>query len=398
MILFVTTLITISMCSSYIDIDHQDTYFTNLHANNYILAVFHNPKNNSKLTKHLKAVLQLLDESKIIKEHKIVVEFVDTVKLPFFDSHYDLEGKNAMMLFIRDQMINVEDFVFNLEQVYRNSMTESELITKLEDFVSEKINNISIEVLSIQHFRDLILSKRILGLYSGSKNTNFNIYFHIARKNIDFNFAHTFDPQLKEIIFKELEVASVPETDAFFIIRHSEELNDFDNQMVVTTTDFDEKNLSEFIEYNRFNKLRGPEEGNEIFKRMTQKYQPLVLFVKNSSENSDKFRIFKESVQALPKKLIYSYVEIDSNYIGSFIQIFMIENAPMNPNNIYFMWMTPMRTFKIEQYGGNYNRQDIMNFVMKSYDECERTLSFVRSHLYDYKGDDRNAQLITEEL
>ena len=382
---------------SYTEVEHQDEHFSNIHAKNYVLAVFLNPKKNGKLTQSMKSILEGLEETGSLKDTGIVVELIDTVKLPFFDSHYDLHGSNALRFFIKGQMIDMPDFDKELDELYRNSIPGHELATKIEDFIAEKIDNISIELSNIQEFKEMLQTKRIVGLYSGADNINFERFFHVARKNIDFNFAHTFDPKLKNEIYTEFG-HTAPSGDIFGVFRYAGDLNEFDDQVIVTFSNFEEKALMEFIEFERFDKLRGPEHGNDIFKRMIHKSEPLVLFVKDKPEESWRFQVFKSAVKDLPKKLIYSHVDGESPYVGSYHQMFMLSNTTMIPETLYVLWFTPIRKIWIEQYKGNFNREDIIAFVDKIYKEQANMWDSMRSHLYDHNYAKTGAKITSEEL
>ena len=391
-------IILISNIRCYIEITDYHKHFENVYSNDYVLVVFHNPKNQSQISKSLKSILSLLDASDVIKSYNVLIEYIDIEKTTFFDNHYDLEGRETVKFFIRNQMIELKDYPEKIKNVHKNANNERELADKIEKFVLDQIKNISIELKDIEHFKELLGSKGILGLYAGANDNNFKRYHHVTKKNIDFTFVHTFDPYLREIIFSEFAKSPLAEGDVFAIIRSIEGLNEFDDQIAVTFNEFDEKALTEFLEYERFDKLRTPDKGNEIVKRMFFKAQPLLLYVKGQTNDSQKFEIFKEAVKSLPKRFIYSYTDTDSVDSGAYLQLFMMSEKMMAPETLSIIWVSPSRKVRIEPYNGDFTKQSIMDYVFNFYDEHEQILDSMKAHLYDKETKIIDDKVATEEL
>lgn len=391
-------IMTLSSINCYVDLKNNHEHFDNVHSNYYVLSVFYNPKRNYRLTKPLTNVLDVLDKSEVIKSNGVVVEYIDISQIPFFDNHYDLEGKNSINLFIRNQMVIMDNFEDYLELMYKRSTPEHQLASKIEAFLAIQLNKISTEIRDISHFREAVLVNRIIGFYSGSKSANFVKYMHMARKNIDFNFYHTFDPVLRETIFNEFAQIPAPQGNSFAITRYGEDLNDFDNQMVTVFNDFSEKALTEFFEYERFDKLRGPEQGNEIVKRMFFKSQPLLLYVQGSSKDSQKFEIFKEAVKSLPKSFIYSYTDLDSTTSGAYLQLFMLASAIMAPDTVSIIWVAPSRAVRVEPFQNEFSKNSIVSFVFDFYEQHKQILESMKSHLYEKEAEPQEAAVSSDEL
>ena len=387
----------LSIATCYTEITEHHKHFDNLYTNDYVIVVMHNTKKNSKFTKSLKNALNVLEGSNDMKSYDVKVEYVDTIKTPFFDSHYDLEGKDEARLFIRNQMVIYENFEEELEQLNKKSSPEVEISSKLEEFVLNRIKKISTELRDMEHFKEIINEKRVVGLYTGAQNDNFDKYMLVAKKNIDFTFVHTFDPYLRESIFEEFRYAPITKDDIFVIIRHKEDLNEFDNQLVVPSNEFDEKSLTEFIEYERFDKLRNPEQGNEIVKRMFFKAQPLLLYIIGTQKESERFEIFKEAVKSLPKRFIYSYTDTESSTSGAYLQLFMMAEKMMTPEGLSILWVSPSRKIRIEPFNGEFTKQGIIDFVFSFYESHERILDSMKEHLYDKKKDGKD-KMTSEEL
>lgn len=64
------------------------------------------------------------------------------------------------------------------------------------DFVEQNIDRIAQELTSYQTLQENLQSKKIIALYIGSYNNNFDKYKELAMNNIDFDFYAIFDESL----------------------------------------------------------------------------------------------------------------------------------------------------------------------------------------------------------
>ena len=394
----ITAILALSSTTSYVAINKQSDHFRNLNSFNYVLAIFVNSSKSPQLVSELAKPLEKLEDSKIIKDNKVLIELIDTSNIPFFNKHYKLEGKNGAKLFIRNQMIDYDGFDNEVNEMIKQTLIEYDLPVKLLTFVDSGIKGISHEIRDLEHFRGLMNSKRILGYFCCSDDNNFEQYFKVASKNIDFTFVHTFDDNLNRAIFKEISTDKPPKSPFFSIIRHEDLLNEFDKNKIVTFTDFSEKNLTEFIEFERFDKLRDPSTGNSILKRMFSKAQPLLLYIKANADNSENFDIFRESVKSLPKRFIYSYTDLESENMGPFLQLFMMADKMMSPDTLSIVWVSPDRKVRIESYNGALEKDRIIEFVFKFQKQNESIFDSMREHLYDKEGKVIDEEITSEEL
>lgn len=394
----VATLLTMSFTFCVTDIQNQDEHFVNVSNKNYVLVAFLSLKVNSKAENPLRKALEVLAESNLVKSHNVVVELINTEQLPFFDDHYDLAGRSALRLFICNHMTEMEGFAEQLNDLAHGSLKQESLLENIEGFIGNLIGGISTELKDIEHLRELLRSKRVIGLYAGENGFNFKRFFHVARKNTDFDFVHTFDKDLKAAIFSELSQRKASEENCFAVLRHPETLNEFDNTAIVYISDFKEKVLTEFLEFERFDKLRAPDQGREIFMRLALKAQPMVLFVHGSDKASSKFEEFKEAVKELPKKLIYSHTDVDTTQSSHYLQLFMLANQlVMAEETLYIIWMTPNKQVRITELSNDFTKNSVKDFVYEYLSQNHQLLDTMRGHLYD-KEQYNEHEIAIEEL
>lgn len=393
--LVVVTLV-LSLLTSYTEITSQDQFFNNLQQEDYILAVFYNSKTSSHLTQPLTSILKTLNQSTTFVDNKVLVELVDTHKQPFFDSHYDLNGKSAIRLFIRNQTVKMPDIEKMLETQDKN-INEQSITALLESYTSRRLQDISIEVRNIDEFRMLVLDHKTIGFYSGNRGISFENYISIAKNNIDFTFAHTFDIELRNAIYAEFGQKPAPKEDTFAIVRLSLILDDLDDQSLVDINALDEKSLTEFLEFERFEKLRGSEHGSDIFRRVFSKTQALVVYIQGEDKDSVKFKAYREALKFLPKKLIYSYTDIDSAAAGPYVNLFMAAKRIVEQDTLSIIWTTPLRQVIVVTYAENFSVESIVNFIKRFIEENTELFSSMRAHMYDSK-EGKTERVTSEEL
>lgn len=361
----------------------QQEHFRITKTHPYVLTIFHNGKTNQDLSEHLLKAIELVEKTEVAATHGVVAEFVDTADVPFLDSHYKLEGRRAVKFFINNKMTNFDNFHNELDEMAANSTLEQELPLKLLMFVDLRLKKISEEVRDLDHFRNLLETNKTIGYFCGSEDDIYKQHFKVAAKNIDFKFAHTFNEAQNIIAMASLGSTPTPKCPFFAIIRHADALNEFDTNQIVTFSDFEEKPLTEFIEFERFDRLRNPSTGSEIVKRMFAKAQPLLLYVQNDRSDLQHLSIYKEAVRALPKRFIYSHVDIDSENSTPFFQLFMMADKMMESDSLTILWVGLNRKVQLETFKGAFDKELIMEFVFKFNKNNEKLIKAMRDHLYD---------------
>lgn len=401
MSLLIKSLLTIlaltAAISCYVDITDHDDHMNNIYTHNYVLSLLYESAISANLGPQLASVAELLTKSEKLTERKVFIELIDVTKIPFLNTHYRLNGKPDAKIFIRSRKFDFQNFYSKVEELQNGYVTEQDLTATLEQFIIAHLSSISTLVETLEQFNALLGEKGMLGVFFGPKGANYNKYFHVARKNLDFNFAHIHDPALRDAIFEELPGTGRPQSDFMAVIRHKRLLNEFDNQQIVVGLDFKEKALTELLEYERFEKLRDPSQAGNIVKRMYSKGQPLMLYVKGSGKESEGFKAFKEVLKTLPKRFIFSYTELESESTPHYLQMFMLAQSQMVPESLYIVWIMHTRKPKVEMYTGEIDAEGVGEFIFKFYKEHEYILDSLGQHLYDKEMPGQDG-ILSEEL
>lgn len=377
----------VSTTCSFLTLKNQDDHFINVSSKNYVVVLFADLKKQSKLKKPIDKLLSRLSSSKTVKSNDVIVELADTATVPYFDSHYDLEGKPGLRLFIRNQMLDNKELASKVAELGGRGANEAELADSIEKWVADAIARISLEIKDADSLWEFIREHKIIGLYSGSRGSNFDEYFRVARKHIDFPFAHTFDTKLANKAYAELGNLPAPQSDSFAIIRDVSSLTEFDPLPIVTFNHFNERELTEFIEFERYEKMRSTNQTASIYAKLFNKHQPMLLFTGAPESSPEYFHLFTQAVKQLPKNMIYGHTDVKSKDSGVFHQLFMGAQEALLPNTINIVHAGVDSKIKIEQLTGKLSVSNIKDFASKFMSDKAHYFQSIRNYMYDIVED-----------
>ena len=166
----------------------------------------------------------------------------------------------------------------------------------------------------------------------------------------------------------------------------------FDSNRIVPFTQLsDEKSLSTFFDFERYPKLMNDTWGNSIVKRLFFKDEKLALFVDSDGQHLEHKNAFEEFVALMPKRMIFSWVDLNSKLMGSYMQLFMLSQVSMQPGQVYLINVSPSRKVEIAAYNGEVTVQGLLSFVN---DYIEKHADYFR--IQRMKPDDKETKLETE--
>lgn len=391
------TLLLLHLAAAYATTNQRD-HFKHISSAPFVLTVMINTSRNANALELISKTEEQIKNHTTIQNRKVVVEIIDTAKTPFFDKHYKLDGKHSLRFFIKGQMIELHDFDATIEDLKDAAITKTDLVSKLVGFVDEKINRISIELKNVEQLKSLLEADNVVGFFYGDDKQVFEKYHKVAMKNIDFIFTHTNDKSLADTVFYKYANKTAPGTPTFAIIRSASALNDLDTAALVEFTNFGEKALTEFIEFERFAKLRDASAGSDIVKRIFHKFQPLLLYVGSEKTNPKNFAVFKQAVKSLPKKMVFANVEPDSPQSASFMQLFVMAGKNMAKEALNIVWLGPNRKIQVENYTVGLDKEAIVEFVAKFNRQYETVIDAMRQHFYDKEEKEIGNGVTSQEL
>lgn len=347
-----------SKIAEWEEIVKQDGFFSRLLDQNFVLVLSSTENNQKKILRDL----DNLQNRDFVKENNVDLVFLDSNKTSFFKKHYDLETDTNLFFFTRNQLVVLENF--------QNLSSEENILETVSDFVEKNIKSVSIQLKNLDQVENLVENKKMIGIYLGAKNENYNSFYNLAIDNIDFNFYFSSDEELKEKIYKRYSLEDTPKNDTFVILRHQELITDFDQEELVSfdklSSDFE---IDQFFKYERYPKLRDCSFNSLNVDNLFLKREKMLLFITDENDDNEEKNnnIFYESLKMLPKRLIYSKCDIQNDNMNHYLTIFMRGGHIMEPNKIYIVYASLSNKIKVTIFDKDFNTRNITNFVFEFY-------------------------------
>lgn len=346
-----------------------DNHFNGIYKHDHSLRGFY----DSTATPDTRAVMFRLfgdlAESQFLVRNNINVRLSDMGKVPELKKHYDVLNQSFLGYFIKNQLQTLENFNQLVLDTIQNDSNYQDLYVRVLRFVEEKFNRIVRPLTSIDQFEEVLSASKIIAVYFGDNDSDFAEYKDFAISHVDFDFFYVFDGELANEIFSLKADMRKPAGTVVAIVRSAELVNDFDPSPMVFTSDLrDQARRESFLEYERYPKLMAEEDATSLAHRVVVRGAKTVLYV-HGDNDYDGIEEFEEAVKNLPKKFIYSHVSINSNMVGSYLQLFMMGKGGMSAGNVFIMWMNPIRTVESRAMNKDIASINIVNFVMDFYNE-----------------------------
>ena len=393
-------LLSLSLHAEWIQLESHGPHFTNTYKEPYVLMIAYNNDTHPGVEKEIKGALESLKDSEFVQEHGIILEWADCVQNEFWNKHYDLEGRNGLRFFIKNQMTIMPEFNEKVQKMLNREWTPEELKDSVLDLMRREIDDLVRPVSSLNELKQRAQNEQVVVLYMGDKSQNYDRYFQFARKNSDATFLYNFELSFKQEVFKMMSGLVVPKGDVFAIVKSEDMLDSFNPLQVVWLESFDsEAEMSTFFEHERYPKLRDDSFGNMIVKKLFFKHQILVLYAYKETANPQNRAAYEEAVKVLPNKLIYGISDTESKDSASFLQLFMMSQQMLMPETLSLMYVTPGKKVRIESFRGEFRVNAIVDFVYDHYKRLQPLIKQMSSHLYDMEDlTPKEEEVVTEEL
>lgn len=357
-------IIAFAICNIEINFpENQDEYFTLLWKKEHILVGYYNSTQSPNYKTHFQSIFNSLSQSHLLHKWDFILMLADVSKIPMLYNHYSMTSLPNLYYFIRRQLLKCEDFSTEFDKSILHQ-TPEKISQFSEDFVHGKISEISKEINSLEQLNYLLDESKILGVFLGQKNEHYDLFEKWAAKNFNFDFYHSFSIELKELLFVDKRATLPTKTPLFAIIRSDDLLTALDDQKIVYSTDFNSENsLSMFFDFERYPKLMDDSWGNNITHLLFFKDEKLLLYIDSENSDRDDFNIFERAVAVLPKKFVFSFVDIASRQIAAYMQLFMLGKISMQPGKVYIIKVLPSRTVDIQEMRENLTVNSILKFA-----------------------------------
>lgn len=336
-------------------IQNPKTFFSEIKKKKISIVIFTNLENSQNVDLFEKK-LNDLENNKIVKEKNIGLFTVDYHKHNFFKNHFELQNGNYLSLFIEDKKFNLFEF--------DDYFDSEEILEKINEFLEDKLNDIIYPLDNMTELELILNEKKIIGIYLGKKNKDFQIVYNLALKFIsNFKFVFSEDKNLKKKIFKKY-TKDLPDKNVFVILRHKSLINKFDSENLILFSDFEKLKLKDFFILEKLPKILNCKKANFI-KDLVHSKKKLIFHLKDWPFDQEKNNIFENFILRAPKKFIFASCGRD-DLLSRKLLAFLIPLKKNLKNTIHLIYFENGK-INIQYFNSEYNFYNIQKFVYQFY-------------------------------
>jgi len=319
---------------------HQDDYFSYVQNTKHVLTGIYNSKKSSFGKKLVERVLNEVASQDFSKNQQIQMMAADMENIDILQNHYDIKGTFALFYYINNRLQRFEEFDELAQDFLNQKILWVDFAHKIETWVKSKVERINAPIKTVEEFNKAVSTHKIIAVYLGeTEGFYFNQYREFAEAHIDFNFYHAYDNFIADqIFFLKTNLPRPQNENLFVIIRDKSLIDELDSKELVA---IDAKRLMEdyelFFQYEQYPKLREPSFGDDIFFRLYNMNEKLVLYVYNDESSMDDFNQFKKAVYLLPKVFVFSHINTAHPKYGSYMQMFVQAGQQPTENKVYII-------------------------------------------------------------
>lgn len=362
--------------------------------NKFVVALIINQQTLS-LDLHQKLLRQIFE---VVKHDYALSKSVlgmigDTSVIPSLNSLYKVdEVINAkIILFIHNQVADFPGIIETIE--------ESDDDYLLADSVALRLSQI---LTNVQTTRQVISAsdENTVAIYFGNKYPNFEYFEQLAYSNIDFKFLYCFDGHLRLKMYRELGLFFDEKRsfDEVVIIRSPRDISSLDPKTSTYSQQyFSTTSLNAFFEFERYPKLRKSIMALENIRKLYQKRQVMLLFVKDPNQPDSHLleHEFKEAVSVLPRRLIYAITEIDDPDSGPYHGFASQSGSYLIHNGMYLMYAYALHPTMTQLPVPSMNKEGIVDYVFRFYESNKHLWEFYEERDSSQR---KTSQFVNEEL
>ena len=310
-----------------------DEYFLAKETHAILAVFFHNSTAVSWRREQILDIIQSMQQLENLRRHEPIYSIIDLSTNSFLKEHYDFTQNDNMILLISNQLVIKDNY-----PLIWNQQTQSTIKFEVHSFLNfhleKQLKNLP-ELEDVVHLSEMENSC----IFLGKNGTNFEVFKKTGKRFLDLNFVYSFKEEWKYGLFQYYEIDHYPEIDTVLFIRANKNVNEFDPKVIVyEKEDFKLEDFSYFVEFSNYPKIRGPIYFSEIFLKVFQKEQILVLFCKSLKQPLFELeRTFRNSVRFLPRVLIYSVVDLSDDVSAGFSSLLIHANSFLSEGLFYII-------------------------------------------------------------
>ena len=329
----------------------------------------------------LKKLIQELENSQINRNFKIEFFIIDISSSNSFRENLFIKEITFHFYIEQEHLKEMEDFKEIFENVLQKDKELKNLSKEVESFLTTEINNFTEEINELEEIQNLIDKKnknlKKFSIYLGKKNKNFKTYQESTLQDINYNYYHSFNEDIKKFIEESFKI-NFSNNDIVAVISKKKKRN------IIKYLKIDKKtnsHISRFLSFEKFPKIRGEQYLSYFNEYLYKDKNFILLYIKPNKENKqnqDNLIMYKEIVKKLPKGFIYCYSSLSEDLKLNLGVFFKIQGILPQADSLYIM----------------YNIRDNI-FINKMEYAMEKNfvISFLKNHVLTFKSILRNMQL-----
>ena len=336
----------------------------------YLLTFIYNGK-ELKNFNHILKNFEIVSKDPYPNKLDLQIVFADVDKIPALEQELKINPEeNSLIFYIQKIPHKLKDFDKILKKL-NNLEKKDDLSKVILNFIKETMEDLSTELNNISEIETLLLKNKIIPIYLGLQNYHYGLYKLFASKHKERVFYHTFNKALIAKLYRRYTTKEQSKKDAFAILREDSLITKYDKDKLVFMTQlYSTRSLNHFYDYEIYPKLR-----NEDFIQVNYDLlykdvlENMLVYIYNDDRDEQNWEEFQESIIVLPKRFIYSHVNINNEKFSIYQKLFDQAGVEIKMERLYAIHVLKNGKVICEEFKEVFSKPNITKFVMDYYEQ-----------------------------
>ena len=213
----------------------------------------------------------------------------------------------------------------------------------------------------------LIVKHKIIALYIGPFNYEFEVFLRMAYANPDFHFSHIFDRSLGTLYLRNNNFTETFDDCCMLVVRHPSLVDDLDPTAVSLYKGLRNFMFAKrFFEFERFPKIRSQKDFEKTVFGLFASNEKVLVYVGESNYVDDLYYTeFRMAVKLLPKRMVYFHTEPSLQAFPFLMNLFMFSKETVSVESLYLIQLKADGELDISKMRKKITRENIIAFVFE---------------------------------
>lgn len=352
-------------------ITNQIEFLDYLNSTEMKVVIFFNSTSCHKCGDLLPDIRKKIEQIDIIIVNKIDVILVNTNLIAQLNSSFDFPDKVSVIFYFRSDSFILPDFNRHFRQLMNGELSEGDFLYIIKDFVVLNLNSYCESLGTIEVLDSILEFKKMIVLYIGEDNYDFEIYIRFAYTHPDSHFYYIHNKEIGKMFFEKYNFKENFEDSNFYILRHSSILDEFEGNFYSVFRGVRNFMLAKrFLDFELYPKLRKPEDFENIVFNLFSQHEKILLYIGGDDfMTSQSFSEYKNAIKLLPKRMIYSYSSprvISFSYI---MNLFSFVQVTVGVDNVYLLHLIKDDQIEVLTMKKTLTKENIIAFVFEFFEK-----------------------------